>query len=98
MTADQYEQLIKTIDRSIEVSIEKNVNGKIKRLDEKIDIYIERDNQWKDDVMPAIEGMKQVQGFTNVGAVILKGIILIGSATGLVYGLFVFLGKWIRGL
>jgi hypothetical protein len=91
MTDKQFEQFNKNIQDSVSKSIETTVNGKIKRLDEKIDNYIKSDNEWKAGVTPHIETMKQFQGFTLIGTSVLKGILLIGSATGAIYAFIKYL-------
>ena len=93
MTPDQFEQFNKTIKDSIAESIEINVNGKIRRLDAKLDTYIKEDNEWKSDVKPYIESMRQFNGFTTIGATILKAVLLIGGAVGVMYGLFLWIAN-----
>jgi hypothetical protein len=93
MNPEQFEQLNKSIQNSIATSIESNVNGKIRKLDAKIDEYIKSDDQWKADVKPYIESMRQFNGFTTIGATILKGVLLIGGAVGVMYGLFLWIAN-----
>ncbi len=81
MTSEQFDQLNKTIAESIE----KNVNGKIRLLDQKIDNYIREDNEWKNDVKPYIESMRKIQGFSEVGTAILKTVVAIGAAASVMY-------------
>ena len=89
MTPSQLEQLQKTIA----VSIEKNVNGKIRLLDQKIDDYIKADELWKNSVTPSIDTMKKLDGFTSIGGTILKVIVLLGAATTAIWGAITFLKK-----
>lgn len=91
MTEKQFEQFNKNIQESIKLSIETTVNGKIRRLDEKIDNYIKSDDEWKQGVTPYIESMKQFQGFTVVGTTVLKAILLIGSVTASIYAFIKYL-------
>jgi hypothetical protein len=91
MTEKQFEQFNKNIQESIKLSIETTVNGKIRRLDEKIDDYIKSDEEWKAGVTPHIETMKQFQGFTLIGTTILKATLLIGSVVASIYAFIKYL-------
>jgi len=79
-TKQENSGLIDTImhkmEKGIEESINRNVNGKIKRIDEKLDAYIVSDNQWKDKYSPMLEA------FTSIsvsGKIILKLVVGVGS-------------------
>lgn len=58
-----------------------------------IEEYIKGDIEWKKSVTPSIEVMKSMQSFTSISAWLLKTIILIGTAIGAVYGLWMFIKK-----
>ncbi len=62
MTSDQFEQINKTI----EDTIKRVVNGKIDRLDVKLDTYMKEDNDWKERANPTIELGNNVRGFGKV--------------------------------
>lgn len=62
--------------------------------------YTEADNAWKAkadawmaDANPSVGTMKKFGNFSEVGILLLKTIIIIGTSTGIVYGLL----RWIRG-
>lgn len=88
MNSDQIDQLKKTI----EIAIEKHVNGKMDKMNHKLDDYITADNQWKKDVTPSIEVMKQIQGFSSTTAYIVKFIIGMGSVSAIIIALI----KWLK--
>ena len=50
----------------IKVTIKETVNGKIDRLDIKLDTYMKEDNDWKDRANPTIELGNNVRGFGKV--------------------------------
>ncbi len=83
------EQLAK-IEETVRHTIETVVNGKVDRINYKLDNYIKEDNIWKDNVTPSIEIMKKMQGFGSVGGWVLKTVILIGSAVTAIYAFFKF--------
>jgi len=67
-------------------------------LQKTIEDYIRQDiadkeeaKQWRKDVTPSIEVMKSLQSWTSTTAWLLKTIILLGSAIGAVYGLWIFI-------
>lgn len=74
MTEVQLEKLQKTIKDQIETTVKLVVNGKIDRLNDKLDNYIITDNQWKEDAQPSIDLGKNVNGFGRVLAYILGTI------------------------
>lgn len=75
MSPEQFEQLNNTVKETITLT----VNGKIDRLKQQLDDYIEQDNTWKKDVTPSIELVKKMQGFASIGSGMLKFIILMGA-------------------
>lgn len=84
MTPEQFETLFERLreanDKQTEVSINRYVNGKVDKMNSKIDQYIKDDTDWKVSVSPSIEIMRSMQGFASTGTGILKTIIMIGSA------------------
>ena len=62
--------------------------------------YQKADDEWKAktdawmaDANPSVGTMKKFGNFSEMGILLLKTIIIIGTATGIVYGLL----RWIRG-
>ena len=76
MTPEQFEQLQKTVADQIKFT----VNGKIDKMNDKMDTYIREDNEWKTSVTPSIETMKKIEGFGTTGLYLLKAIIALGAA------------------
>lgn len=58
MTPDQIEQIKKAVGESIQV----HVNGKIDKMNTKLDDYIITDNAWKKEADPYIKGLANVSG------------------------------------
>lgn len=94
MTPDQFEKLQETISTQIKLT----VNGKIDKLQlsvektqNNLDNYIKQDNSWKEEVKPYIENMRMVSNFTSVGSALLKFIMILGGAGGVLYGLIKYL-------
>jgi hypothetical protein len=72
----------------IEETIERVVNGRIRELHHKIDDYIKRDEQWKEEITPQIKLVKDVQGFGKVSLYALGFFSAIGGAIMLIINLF----------
>lgn len=81
------------IEKSVATAIEKNVNGKIRGIDQKIDDYIKGDLKWKDSVTPSIDTMKMLSNTSTGVSWILKSVIILGGAVGVVYGLLTWLRR-----
>lgn len=99
MTPEQFQALQNTVAESIE----KNVNGKIRRLDEKIDTYIREDNEYKERITKETDEWRKgaddklaivgsVQGFGRVAGYILGMIIVLGGSTAVIIKFL----DWIR--
>lgn len=86
MTPEQFAQINITIKETIQTT----VNGKVDGLRRELQEYIERDNDWKENVTPSIEIMKKMQGFASVGGFVLKGMILIGASATAVWSFIKF--------
>lgn len=95
------------LENTIAASIEKNVNGKIRKLDEKIDVYINEDNKYKERITKETDDWRKgaddklkivsdIQAFGNVGSKILGFIIMLGAASGAWFSV-VKLVDWIKG-
>jgi len=89
MTPQQLLEIQKTITDTIETV----VNGKIRRLDEKLDAYIVISKEWRDSVDPSIEIIQKMQSFWSVSGWVFKTTILIGSASAAIWALFKFIIK-----
>lgn len=72
MTPEQYQQFTDNIKETIKTT----VNGKIDRIEKKLDTYIEEDNKWKAAAQPTIDMGNNVRGFNKV----LMYILGIGAA------------------
>ena len=64
----------------IEDTIRVVVNGKIDRMNSKLEAYILEDTKWKETATPVVKAYEDTDAFRRVGAIILKGLILIGAA------------------
>lgn len=91
MNDEQFKQFLENQDKTIKEGIETHVNGKIRSLTAKFDAYVEDDTQWKTDVTPYIQTVKDFTGFSKVGTAVLKLILLMGSVTGAVYAFIKYL-------
>lgn len=83
-TSGLVDTIMKKVDTQIELSINKNVNGKIDRLHSKLDNYIEEDTKWKNTAEPVIKMGENVAGFGKVSLYILG---FVASVTGAIIGL-----------
>lgn len=87
MTPEQFSQFQEAITNQIKIT----VNGKIDRINDKLDTYIKEDNEWKSDVKPYIENMRQISNFSTVGSAILKTIIAFGAAITVIWAAIKYL-------
>lgn len=71
MSPEQVELVLHSMNEQIDKSIKMYVNGKIDRIDLKIDNYIKEDNLWKQTATPTIELGNNIRGFGKVIAYIL---------------------------
>lgn len=83
------------LEESIAKSITYNVNGKIKAIDEKIDNYIEKDlewkkldEEWKEEIIPQIEAVKEFRGWGKVSVGLISFFAAIGGFVLLVINLW----------
>lgn len=86
MSPEQLEQIQKTVSEQIKIT----VNGKIDRINDKLDNYIKEDNDWKERIMPEIQAVANVRGFGKVAV----GLLAVG---GTIVGLVVGIIKIIKG-
>jgi hypothetical protein len=95
MTPEQFHALQQTVAESIE----KNVNGKIRALDVKIDTYIREDleynkrmaedtTEWRAMAEENLKAVADVRSFGKVGMRLLAVVAAIGSA-------WVIINNWI---
>lgn len=89
MTPEQLDHITETIKQTIQ----EKVNGKIDRMNMKLDTYIKEDNDWKENVMPSIEIMKQMQGFSSTAIWIMKTIAVISTAVAAVWTFINYIKK-----
>lgn len=73
------------INQNIAATIKTTVNGKIDGMRTQLNEYIRDDNEWKADVKPYIELMRQTKNFSDGLIFILKFIGLFGGAGGIIY-------------
>ncbi len=85
MNDEQFKQFLEHQDKTLKEGIETHVNGKIRSLTTKFEVYVEDDMQWKKDVTPYIVTVQDVKSFSRVGTSVLKLILLIGSVTTAIY-------------
>jgi len=69
------------LDTTIQKGIETHVNGKIRKIDEKIDAYIVSDNAWKEMYSPYMKGIASV---IDGGKITGKLVIFLGAIGGAV--------------
>ncbi len=84
MSEEQFQIFNKTIKESIYASIETTVNGKIRKLDEKLEAYIVTDDEWKARASPIIEMGNNIKGFGKVLAYVIGTVaVLLGIIKGI---------------
>ena len=73
------DSIMHKMEKGIEESINRNVNGKIRNLDGKIDEYIKSDMEWKERYSPYLEGL---QSISISGKILLWLAVFISSVVG----------------
>lgn len=85
MTPEQYAQFEETMRATVQQAtadaVRITVNGKIDRLDTKLEAYIKEDNAWKESAQPTIDMGNNARGF---GIIFMK-IVGVLAAIGAVY-------------
>ena len=71
MKEEQFSKLLQTIREEVNDTVKVVVNGKIDRIQQKLDDYIASDIEWKNQAKPSIELGRNVNGFGRVLAYIL---------------------------
>ena len=87
-TSDLVDMIMHKLEIKIEESINKNVNGKIIKLTDKVDNYIISDNEWKERAEPVITMGTNVQGFGKVSLYILG---FFASVAGAIFAIMHFI-------
>jgi hypothetical protein len=94
-TSGLVDLIIHKLETKIEESINKNVNGKIVRLTEKVDNYIVMDNNWREedakwklDAQPIIDMGKNLQGTSKVLLYCAGVVLALGGAAKLLSTFF----------
>ncbi len=84
MTVEEFEQLKAALVETIKLT----VNGKIDRLNAKLDNYIEQDNAWKESAEPVIKMGNDAKGASVVLLWLAGAIIAIGGAYQILKDIF----------
>jgi len=98
-TSGLVNDVLRRMDPAIEKSIEKYVNGKINRLDQKITDYIENDDKWKEDHLKANEKLITIVNentefrLRTTGGIVLLQFILGFFGLGTIINLIVLFTK-----
>jgi len=79
-TSGLVDMILHKLENHIEVSINKNVNGKLDKMNAKIDNYIFDDNEWKQKAEPVIMMGRNVQGFGKVSLYIVGFVAAVAGA------------------
>ena len=87
MSKDDVQLILSAGKESVKTSIEETVNGKIRRLDEKLEHYIVADMKWKEEkVEPLIDAHSTIKNL----ATFLKWIAgILAAITLIVKGFFI---------
>lgn len=76
------------LDSSIDKAVAKYTNGKLDKMNEKIDEYIRSDNEWKVKYSPYLEG---IVGVSVGGKIVMRfiiGVAAVGAAILAIYRWF----------
>ncbi len=85
MTEDQIKTLQETIAVQIDSTIQRVVNGKIDRINLKLDDYIVSDLKWKDKVQPDIDSVANAKAWGKIT----MGILTVGGVVlGVIYEIY----------
>lgn len=91
LTSDLASDIIRKMKDEIAKSVDTTVNGKIKAIDTKIDVYIREDNEykqrteketekWRMQADSKLELVANIQGFSKVAFKVLGFIVATGGA------------------
>jgi len=71
---------LKQIELVVGKAIQQHVNGKIDKIDKKIDDYIKSDNEWKAEADPYLKGLANLTGGAKIIVWVAIGVsALIGA-------------------
>ena len=73
-----------SIREDIRAVIQEKVNGKIDKIDKKLDDYIKDSNEWRERAQPAIDMGTNLKGFGKVLGVIVGFMAAIGASWSLI--------------
>lgn len=82
MQEHELQKIISAIQSVTAESIEKTVNGKIRRLDEKLESYIKHDMEWKTTVQPVIDAYTTTEKVGKFLQWLSKIILAVGVIVG----------------
>jgi hypothetical protein len=68
-----------------------NLITKIEQQNKDFKEYVTADMEWKKSVTPSIEIMKNIENFSKGTIWLLKAVIVVGGAFGVVYGFIKYL-------
>lgn len=84
MTKEEHDVYIEEVKKTIAESIELNVNGKIRRLDEKLTQYIEDDLAWKEIATPIIKAGNDLRGAGKLAVYFFGGLATIAGGVAVI--------------
>ena len=84
MTIEEFEQLKNALVETVKIT----VNGKIDRMNSKLDTYIKEDNEWKERAEPVIKMGNNAKGASIVVLWLAGVIIAIGGAWQILRDIF----------
>lgn len=76
------------LDSSIDKAVAKYTNGKLDKMNEKIDEYIRSDNEWKVKYSPYLEGIVLGVGGGKILIRVILGLATVGGAILAIYKWF----------
>lgn len=84
MTIEEFEQLKSALIETVRLT----VNGKIDKLNTKMDLYIQSDNEWKERAEPVIKMGNDAKGASRVFLWIMGAVIAVGGAWRVLHHIF----------
>lgn len=88
-TSGLVDEIMHKMENGIEAAINKNVNGKIKILDAKVDAYIISDNKWKDEYSPYLEGIANITGGGKI-------LVWLAMAVSSIFGAYLLVKNYFK--
>lgn len=77
------------LDSSIDKAVAKYTKGKLDKMNDKIDVYIKSDNEWKEKYSPYLEG---IVGVSIGGKILVKLVLGIAAVGGAILAIY----KWFK--